>query len=505
MKQVQHALERPAVVAALSAAASAASAVRAAAGAVPRRRRPTAALVALLLGVVVLFTIRRAATAADSSAGITEVCSSQSWGDPDKCRVKSLYEPPGTPVKRALYYNTHFGAGANVAAVAEALGVRVDMFSPHAIAGYGMSHRRAQALLNSGHVAHVCSLYDAIILGDTIPHGRAILLSLVDSDRTRRCRSKVVVEMTNRFDWSVADKSKYYSLFRKLVRSSTNPSGELYGKLFWVANNNVEQRYMEHKLNIWMPVGSVRIIRPMGISGDYPYPNDLPNPDFQTFAARTHDTTQIFEKFKTIHNIPLTIFPFNHNYGGPKNLLKFKGWIDVPYQYSVMKFYENIAYGVPQFVPTPQFYEYLVTLPSSFGIQAGLHFTHCIFLEDLKEYERRENKRRAAALKLAKATNSSAPLAEIPEEWKSIANFPRWSGFMDYYDPLFAPYVYYFESYEELRRLRLVQRVRDVDWKRVRDAGPVFYANYRENVVLKEWRTVFSELGFSVRGNATLT
>ncbi|KAJ3115449.1 hypothetical protein HK100_001344 [Physocladia obscura] len=383
--------------------------------------------------------------------------------------------------QRILYYNTHAGAASNMAAVARAMDITLDSFSPAHVSGYGMSGARAKKLLHEGHVDAVCGLYDTVIIADTIPHGRAILLSLLQKVAPQRCRARVVVEITNRFDWDVKDKRAYYKMFRELIKLSTLKTGRLYGQLFWVANNNVEQRYMEDKLGIWMPKGSVRIIRPVGYAGDYSYPSDLEVPDTTMFAARTHDTTHIFEKFQTVHHVPLIIFPFNHNYGGPKNLLKFKGWIDVPYQYSVMKFYENIAYGVPQFIPTPMFFEYLM--------KSKLHFTHCIFIEDLKNYVLIDKKHE----KKLKKQNALNTLQEPP---KTITNFPEWSAYMDYYDPVFAPYVYYFDSYDDLRNQRLLESTREVDWKRVRELGPRFYKKYRDNVVLKEWSQLFQEMGF---------
>ncbi|KAI9350220.1 hypothetical protein BDR26DRAFT_578954 [Obelidium mucronatum] len=241
------------------------------------------------------------------------------------------------------------------------LNVQLDFFNPKQITGYGMSGKRAKYLIRNGHVDFICGLYNVIVIGDTIPHGRAVMQSLLERDPAKRCKSKIIVEMTNRFDWDIKDKDAYYRMMRDLAYRSDK---DLKGKIYFVANNNVEQAYMELKIGYRFPQ-SIRVLRPIGIAKDHEYPEDLENPDFSNFAGRTHDTTQIFDAMKLKHNIPITIFPFNHKYGGPKNLLRFKGFIDIPYQYSVMKFYENIAYGVPTFVPTPFFYEYLVNVRAS--------------------------------------------------------------------------------------------------------------------------------------------
>ncbi|KAI8612299.1 hypothetical protein BC830DRAFT_1137330 [Chytriomyces sp. MP71] len=362
---------------------------------------------------------------------------------------------------RVLYYNTHGGALANMAGVAKSLELQLDSFNPSQVTGYGMGNSRAQRLIRAGHPAFVCSRYDVVILGDTIPHGRAILTSLLEQDPTLRCNSRVIVEMTNRFNWDVKDKIAYYKLWRRLAVAAA-PNGSLHNRLVFTANNNVEKAFVEHHINA--KLHDVRILRPIGTSTDYPYPDDLDTPDILHFASRTHDTTRIFDIMRDEHNIPLIVFPFNHKYGGPNNLLLFKGFIDVPYQYSVMKFYENIAYGVPMFVPTPRFYDFLV--------KKKLHFTHNIDVGLVKQFP---------------------PFPDTPVI--PICGFPEWSAYFDYYDPMFEPYVYFFDSFEELSSLRLVMRPEEVDYKHVRTRGPAFYERYRADI-LEGWARLFREMGF---------
>ncbi|KAJ3016840.1 UNVERIFIED_CONTAM: hypothetical protein HDU68_012000 [Siphonaria sp. JEL0065] len=396
---------------------------------------------------------------------IAQVCNDHSPDCIITHRTQSSTSNSTSLKPKVLYYNTHGGAGENMEGVMSRLDIQLDFFNPKQITGYGMSAKRAQHLIRNGHVDFVCGLYDVIIIGDTIPHGRALMQSLLEKDPAKRCKSKIVVEMTNRFDWDVKDKKAYYKMWKELIKRSEK---DLKGKIVWVANNNVEQAYMEFKLRYMAPK-AFRVLRPIGIAKDHEYPEDLENPDFSNFAARTHDTTHIFDDMKMKHNIPLTIFPFGHKYGGPKNLLRFKGFVDIPYQYSVMKFYENIAYGVPTFVPTPYFYEYLVNNKQ--------HFTHCIHLNILQQL----------------------PTADQIEEraMKPIRDFPEWSGYMDYYDPVFAPFVYYFNNWDELREAAMKQKVKEVDWKRVRVFGPLFYAGYRKKI-LEGWASLFhDDLGFS--------
>ncbi|KAI8830372.1 hypothetical protein BJ741DRAFT_619907 [Chytriomyces cf. hyalinus JEL632] len=438
-----------------------------------------AAALWLMVNTVWLFVEGVVATNSDS--GPTDECtlpwtrnvtSSDATGTP--CRIQHVGHANnlGTDTNHTsvLYYNTHGGALDNLHAVMSRLSLRIDNFNPNQVAGYGMSHARAQRLVNSGHAWSICSQYDVVVIGDTIPHARAILLSLLDPRPSLRCQSRVVVEMTNRFNWDVKDKKAYYAMFRSLAKEAS-PGGFLHNRLFWVANNNVEQAFVEH--HIQAKLHQVRLLRPVGASRQHAYPSDLDVPTKRNFAARTHDTTHIFEIMRDEYKIPISIFPFGHKYGGPHHLVKFKAFIDVPYQYSVMKFYENIAFGVPVFVPTPMFYESLV--------KDGLHFTHCIHLDLVKQFP------------------EFPKTALVP-----INGFPAWSVYFDYYDPLFSQYIYFFDSFQELQELSMNTRQQNsqfedddeaLDWKGVRTRGPLFYAGYRETI-LEGWAEMFREMGF---------
>ncbi|KAJ3265810.1 hypothetical protein HDU77_003830 [Chytriomyces hyalinus] len=360
-----------------------------------------------------------------------------------------------------LYYNTHGGCNQNMRGVMRSLGVKVDLFNPKQVAGYGMSASRARYLIESGHVDFVCSRYDIIVIGDTIPHGRALLESLLEKDTMKQCRSKIVVEMTNRFDWDVSDKAAYYNTISALVQLSKTT---LKDKLFWVANNNVEKAFLEHKVGVSMP--AVRVLRPLGVAPEYPYPLDLPEPSTNLFAARQHYST-VYSVLKRKYNIPIAVFPFGHKYGGPKNLLRFKAFIDMPYEYSTMKLYENIAFGIPMIIPTPRFLEELY--------DTGIH-------KMLNPY----------ILQNFPVSPDMLPFKQVPE-------FPAWSAYMDYYAPEFAPFLYYVDSYEQLKNMSGMSAA-ELDSKNVRVEGPLFYAKYREEI-LGGWLELFRDMGYAYKMN----
>ncbi|KAJ3010432.1 UNVERIFIED_CONTAM: hypothetical protein HDU68_002134 [Siphonaria sp. JEL0065] len=238
------------------------------------------------------------------------------------------------------------------------LNLPLDEFNPHQSTLYGTSNARAKYLIREGHASWICNAYDVVIIGDTVPHGRALLQSLLlDPSDPLRCNSILVVELTNRFDWEVGyrETREYYRMIRKVIQKSEN--GDLKGKVFWIANNKVEQPFLEYMVGTPVRQG-VSLLRPLGVSGDYEYPSHLPEPSKSNYFAKDHFNTKAYQILKDI--VPLTLIPNLQVYGGAKNLKRFKGFIDVPYQYSVMKFHENLAEGVTQLVPTPQFLEKLI-------------------------------------------------------------------------------------------------------------------------------------------------
>ncbi|KAJ3186394.1 hypothetical protein HDU82_004235, partial [Entophlyctis luteolus] len=220
-------------------------------------------------------------SAADSDEAaaddIPELCNRQSTS----CHILKDFRPSaagdnGTvsdsnghrAIPRVLYYNTHGGTTENMRAIVHALDLPLDLFNPKQVTHYGMAARHAAKLIAAGHAAYICSLYDVVIIGDTVPHGRALLQSVIHPSRAKQCHAKIVVEMTNRFNWDIQDRDEYYSLIKTLIMDKRYQE-----RVYWVANNNVEQAYVERYTGAQMP--DVRLLRPVGISKDYEYPSDL--------------------------------------------------------------------------------------------------------------------------------------------------------------------------------------------------------------------------------------
>ncbi|ORY40276.1 hypothetical protein BCR33DRAFT_719630 [Rhizoclosmatium globosum] len=250
--------------------------------------------------------------------------------------------------------------------------------------------------------------------------------------------------MTNRFDWEILNPAPYYRNLRAILM---NPG--LSNRVVWVANNPFEAFYLEEKLGIPSLSERVSVIHPLGLSGvDFTYPDSLPPPSKSHFAIRAFYCGRIHSLLAK--KIPLTIIPVASHYGGPQALVKFKGYIDFPYQYSTMKLYENLASNVDVFIPTPRLLEEL--------IKKDTHCSSWISIPTVKDLSK-------------KHLLTPAP------------TFPPWSALFDFYNPLFAPYIHYFDTLEELSVISSVEK----------KGGKEFYADYRREI-LQKWRRVLEQV-----------
>lgn len=232
--------------------------------------------------------------------------------------------------KRILYVSRHEGTFANILYIAEHLGFNVTSLQPN----YSYTGRpncyykdKCQFFVKSK-----CSEYDYIIISDVIPDSYIFLIN--------KCKAKIILEITNRFDWVVPDKKKknYYQTFAKAIKK----------KNILVVENNPFEVYHACDKNIL--ISSYYLIRPIG------YP---PNNQIKKEHIEFHDIIAIFKnrnQDKFLANeldklkIPYKVLP--HKYGGPLILATYKAVILMPYQVSIMKTLENLRYGVAMIIPS---------------------------------------------------------------------------------------------------------------------------------------------------------
>ncbi|KAJ3025195.1 UNVERIFIED_CONTAM: hypothetical protein HDU68_007376 [Siphonaria sp. JEL0065] len=447
---------------------------------------------------------------------------------------------------RITYYNGHRGCNENFHAVLSRLHLNFNIVNPRNITRYGMRQIDAQELIDSGFVSALCDLSDVIVVADTVPDARGILLSLVDPDPSRRCKSNIVIEMTNRYDWMVGDTKEYHEMLVKLINDPPK-------NLFWTANNPFEGEFMRAKIG---KGPRVKLLRSLGawnvdIEGNSPKKNTdvqpanienslviLSNPDIVN--------RPIIEDILKFFCMPVAKLP--KKYGGPAGLLKYKGFIEFPYQVSVMKFYENIAFGVPQVIPTPHLLRLLVKTNNHHYFSTWLDKLEQVqmFLsnpemyqkleaekerkaQEKKDKEEREGKKKVVPTISKKkmkqqlqqptptaSSNSTTAQSEshrlerraVGQERERIQRqqlqpTPKldvgpynatWTELADFYSKEFSPFVYYFDSFQELTDL-INMPLAEFDYKNVRVEGPKYYAKVREES-MKTWLGLFHSMGF---------
>ncbi|KAJ3283814.1 hypothetical protein HDU76_008397 [Blyttiomyces sp. JEL0837] len=164
------------------------------------------------------------------------------------------------------------------------------------------------------------------------------------------CNAKIVIELTNRFDWEIGNRDGLFELVREVVER--DEMGRLkYPNLYWVVNNPWEERYL------YLSTGAVinaRLIRPVGYSSVKLNDGQGGDPT----KAATVGMGGYVRQMLAAHNVPHT--EVGNPYGGPEGLKTYKVYVEFAYQVSTMKMYENLAAGVVTLTPSPEFFEVLV-------------------------------------------------------------------------------------------------------------------------------------------------
>ncbi|KAI8610258.1 hypothetical protein BC830DRAFT_1146604 [Chytriomyces sp. MP71] len=400
---------------------------------------------------------------------------------------------------RVVYLNGHRGCTENFHAVLRRLHLNFRVVDPRRIVHYGMRDVDAAALISRGWVRSLCVEADVIVAADTAPDARAVLRSLLNADPAMRCGSKIVMELTNRYDWMVGDREVYHRMLRELLG---------HKQVRWTANNPFEGEFMRARVGVDF---NVTLLRALGVwgadeTGERYKTNEtltsvgqfteVVHPSNQTRYPRVRwDTLARIKDLQKInrpkvgevldyHCLPIATLP--KEYGGPAALLKFKAFLDFPYQVSVMKFYENVAHGVPQLLPTPRLLRALIKSKNHHYMSTWLDKLEEVqlFLDDPTAY--------AASYKDGKQNAVTAAVKMAVFDYGHyVAN---WKELCDFYRKEFEPFAYYFDSLSELGSY--ANRPWDeFDTKKVRTEGPKFYAEVRKQS-MNAWVDIFHGFGF---------
>ncbi|KAI8610036.1 mannosyltransferase putative-domain-containing protein [Chytriomyces sp. MP71] len=355
---------------------------------------------------------------------------------------------PKRPV-RVLFYNTHAGTRANAAYVSQRLGLTFAHFDPDVVKGaWEMNADQSRELINAGYARLVCDSADVVIVSDTFPHARALVESLLVADQEKQCNTTIIAELTNRFDWGLEENRGHgdaIAFHKNLWQIQQHD--HLRSRILWTANNPLEA---QHLANMAAITPEFRLLRPTGYSslpGVF-----VPKEEAELVAVYPMDgrlqspILYILDQLQ----IPHKVLP--KKYGGPHTLKQYKAFIEIPYQVSTMKLYENLAAGVVMLIPTARFLRELILKDLTFFYP--IYDLYC--------------------------TNSG--------------HEPDWSVFMDYYHRDLSPYMYYFDSWEQLKQLATSNN--PIDTRNVRQRGSHYYETTIRNKTLHGWASLFNGLGY---------
>lgn len=195
--------------------------------------------------------------------------------------------------------------------------------------------------------------FDVILTSDTAPLSRIFLQN--------GWAKPLIIWICNRFDYCDSASldgrfpdPEYYQLFKQGCRQNNvsvigyTPFEHYYAKTKGIHTGHVTIR------------PCVPYLKEMIDSG---IPSSIKKEDF-FFLPPYHNETQFMDLSSLLHQIGIQNFCGRYN--GPMDLKDFKGIIHLPYSWSNLAFFENIALGIPYFIPTERFLEELVSYGNYF-------------------------------------------------------------------------------------------------------------------------------------------
>jgi hypothetical protein len=157
----------------------------------------------------------------------------------------------GSPLSSllVLYYSRHFGTVQDFAFVAKSLGLNWSHLTPDQVCwSYYSGVEKTEECYEK--LRYVCDVFDVIFVGDIIPDGFPLLAG-------GGCKSWIVFQMTNRFDWDVRERERYYRF--------VNDSAQNNPRVLFMANNPLEIAYAR-SVGVHIPLSKYYLARPTGYS-----------------------------------------------------------------------------------------------------------------------------------------------------------------------------------------------------------------------------------------------
>lgn len=283
---------------------------------------------------------------------------------------------------RILHLTFHQGCAKELADVAHSLGLSIETWwipslPPGSFDGtssnnflYNITHERAERIWQLHQ--ETFKQFDLICVSDTAPLARIFL--------QHHDEKPLLIWICNRFDYSDQASldgefpdAEYYQLFQE-ARQMPNVK--------MVAYTPFEQHYARSK---GIEIGN-RLITPSA-----PIPSSkIDSPSIPSHIAKEesfflppyHNETLFMNLAERCTK--LGIPAYCGRYGGPSDLCDFKGIIHLPYAWSNLALFENLALGIPYFLPSKRFFQELTTQDGYFHHDPALLLNENLF--DLSEW-----------------------------------------------------------------------------------------------------------------------
>ncbi|KAJ3386231.1 hypothetical protein HDU92_002629 [Lobulomyces angularis] len=319
--------------------------------------------------------------------------------------------------------NGHFGVSQDIIYALSLFNLTyTQIVDPRRFAPYGHSKKYADYLNNVEKLGdYFCDNFETVIVGDTIPDSRFLLQRLDEETYRGKCHiKKLILFTTARFDYGLNikdDTEDYYKLLKNLMLNENTSN-----RIFWFANNPWEIKYAKIKLD--SDILNFRLVRSFGVS-NFKLRN-ITKEDSEMPVLISYPNTREFE-FLLKKNFDFKLLSKNA-YGGGVNLAQYKCLIQIPYQVSTMKMYENLRAGVITIIPSKRYLKFLMNVPS---------------------YE------------------LSAVKDSFEKEGQSF-------DYIDYYSKELNNFFYEFDTLEELKAM-VSKSKEELDYKNVRLNGPLYW------------------------------
>jgi hypothetical protein len=338
---------------------------------------------------------------------------------------------------RILHLTFHKGCESEIKAVCNHFGFELETwFIPHlpprffdgvssGAALYNIGHKRALDIWNLH--KETFETFDVVITSDTAPLARVFLQN--------GFAKPLIIWVCNRFDYcdhaaldcDFPDR-EFYQLFKGALQKEN---------VTIIAYTAFEQAYALKK---GVNLGDL-IITPCGFLKDSPSDSssiNLIGMKEETFFLPPYHNETIYQNLTKICQ-ELGIPAYCGRYNGPKDLKDFKGIIHFPYGWSNLALFENMALGMPYFLPSAKFLLKLVKEQNYWHQDTALLNRQTVTLSEWYQPDRQE---------------------------------------------IFT----YFDSWNDLK-----QKIQEVNYPLTREKTKV-YAKKLQTTMLERWKTVFNKI-----------